>query len=67
MTTIVFVGAAVALVVGVLAIRLGTRTLRNRDLNPTGGLDNLAVTLLGIGAILLGWATAGPVVYVLST
>lgn len=57
--------AAAAIVLGVVAFRAGRRTLANRHLNPEGGLDNLAVTLIGIGIILVGWGTVGPTVYLL--
>lgn len=57
--------AAAAIVLGVVSFRAGRRTLANRHLNPEGSLDNLAVTLVGIGIILIGWGVAGPVVYVL--
>jgi hypothetical protein len=57
--------AAAAIVLGVVSFRAGHRTLANRRLNPEGGLDNLAVTLIGIGIVLIGWGTVGPVVYLL--
>lgn len=60
---LVALGAILALVVGGTSLRGGIRTLSNRTLNPAGGLDNLAVTLIVIGIILIGWGVVGPVLW----
>lgn len=62
---LVWLAAATALAVGTLALRTGMRTLANRHTNPHGSLDNLAVTLIALGAILIGWGLAGPAIWFL--
>lgn len=62
---LVWVAAATALAVGSIALRTGMRTLANRHTNPHGSLDNLAVTLIGIGIALMGWGVAGPAIWFL--
>lgn len=60
------VAALTAVTLGALSLRTGTRMLANRHLNPTGGLDSLAVTLITLGAILIGWGIVGPVLLALN-
>lgn len=62
---LVSLAALTALALGGIALRTGMRTLANHTLNPAGGLDNLAVTLMGIGIALIGWGIAGPAIWFL--
>lgn len=68
MTAGLAIGAAAlaAVTLGALSLRTGTRMLANRTLSPTGGLDNLAVTLITLGVILIGWGAVGPVLLALN-
>lgn len=64
-TTSIVVLVVMLLTLGAMCVRLGVRLLFDKGVNPTGGQDNLAVTMLCVGIALIGWSGAGVTALVL--